>query len=557
MMLSKTLSTIAPAAVVFGLLFSSSAAAQDDLSSQRSAYKTKVDQSIHRLAEQQLGSALEAAKYLVALVHCHRGYGPSDGPVVRPALKKIFEARNSIGLFGDASSKDAMRHTSAWAYQALHDFDAEGYAADLKKIRAQFGETFELSGDALTVALRPYDAGDFGTAASELEGRINALLGDIKKYDQLSKQIAAAKKKDAIKSNALPWEPFEQKALDWLMAQQKGGVWYVPTPDGKTQPDAGISALGLTALASKPAKERSESEQKTLEAGIKWLKGQQREDGSFSEFTANYVTSAAVMAIHAADLPNSEKAMKGAQRYLLAIQNIEARGYQPSDRDYGSIGYGGDRRGDMSNTQFALEALRLTGLDSSDEAFKKALVYLRRSQNLPGPGSYKGPFRTEDGERKTVRAGDDGGSQYYPGVSYAGYDETADGEIIPRSYGSMTYALLKCYILAGLPKDDPRLQAALKWTERNFTLEVNPGVKPGMPEKTQYQGLFYYYLTMARAYYFGEIDKVGDKSWRSKLRAKLKEEQHKDGFWVNAKNGRWYEQSPIVCTAYSLIALRQ
>ena len=121
----------------------------------------------------------------------------------------------------------------------------------------------------------------------------------------------------------------------------------------------------------------------------------------------------------------------------------------------------------------------------------------------------------------------------------------------------MTYALLKCYILAGLPKDDPRLLAALNWTKKNFTVEYNPGAKPGLPEKAKFQGLFYYYLTMARAYYFSGVDAVGDQDWRKVLREHLEEEQKPEGFWVNEKNGRWYEQSPIVCTAYTLIALRQ
>ena len=360
-------------------------------------------------------------------------------------------------------------------------------------------------------------------------------------------------------SAPLPWSDFEQKGLDWLLRLQRDGVFGMPGRGGQMRPDAGITSICLTALAAKPAKERSKSENEALEKGIRWLLSQQREDGSFSQRTPNYVTCAAVMAIHASGVSGAEAALAKAQRYLVAMQNAEKGGLSPEDRDYGSYGYGGQRggRGDLSNTQFAIEALRLTGLKSDDEVFAKALVFLRKCQNLPGKGSFRGPHGGQGEAKKVVRAGEDGGATYYPGTTVVGYDETSDGEMIPRSYGSMTYALLKCYILAGLPKEDPRLKAALSWAGKNFTVDENPGAKPGLEEKVKYQGLYYYYLTMARAYHFGGIDKVGKKDWRQRLRQKLIEEQEDDGSWVNEKNGRWYEQSPIICTAYALIALRQ
>src|SRR5258706_4295718 len=38
-----------------------------------------------------------------------------------------------------------------------------------------------------------------------------------------------------------------------------------------------------------------------------------------------------------------------------------------------------------------------------------------------------------------------------------------DGRKVARSYGSMSYALLKSFILADLPKDDPRMKACWEW----------------------------------------------------------------------------------------------
>ncbi|MFN9706258.1 MAG: hypothetical protein ACK595_15730 [Planctomycetota bacterium] len=49
----------------------------------------------------------------------------------------------------------------------------------------------------------------------------------------------------------------------------------------------------------------------------------------------------------------------------------------------------------------------------------------------------------------------------------------------------MTYALLKSYTLAGVPGDDARVQAAVKWIQENWTLAVNPGADPEMGEKVR------------------------------------------------------------------------
>ena len=135
----------------------------------------------------------------------------------------------------------------------------------------------------------------------------------------------------------------------------------------------------------------------------------------------------------------------------------------PRDRDYGSIGYGGDLRGDLSNTQFAIEGLRNTGIKDNDEALVKALVFLQRTQNLRKVNNFRGKARRSDGSLQDVVPDNDGGASYYPGNSPAGYKELASGAKMPRSYGSMTYALLKTYILCGLPKEDFRIQAAVKW----------------------------------------------------------------------------------------------
>src|SRR5690606_9228026 len=126
--------------------------------------------------------------------------------------------------------------------------------------------------------------------------------------------------------------------------------------------EPGLTALALAAVQTKPKELRTEEEQKEIEQGLAWLVSQQRPDGWVSEMNVNYIGCAAVFALPAAKNPAYEPILAKVQKNLLALQTVEP-GYARSDRDYGSIGYGGDERGDLSNLQFSLEALRLTGLD--------------------------------------------------------------------------------------------------------------------------------------------------------------------------------------------------
>ena len=54
---------------------------------------------------------------------------------------------------------------------------------------------------------------------------------------------------------------------------------------------------------------------------------------------------------------------------------------------------------------------------------------------------------------------------------------------VMRSYGSMTYAMIKSFIYLDVQKDD-RLQSALNWAKHHYQFEVNPG----MPEGQEKQG---------------------------------------------------------------------
>jgi hypothetical protein len=298
----------------------------------------------------------------------------------------------------------------------------------------------------------------------------------------------------------------------------------------------------------------------------------QNEDGTFGERQTNYTTCVVVGALVRWGDPAVAPALQKAQRAILAFQNCEANDYRPGDRDYGSIGYGSSQRGDLSNLQFSLQALRDSGLPQDHEAFQKALVFLQRTQNLKATNDFQGKVPHPD-KRDVVldaRPGDDGGAAYYPGTSNAGYVLQPDGTAVPRSYGSMTYALLKAYTLCGVPAGDTRVHAAVQWIQQNWTLAVNPGADPALGEKVQHQGLFYYYMVLAQALSAMQLEHVlvqakNDKGevgtqkvdWKKALRAQLEGMQQADGTWVNGKNDRWMENLPLLCTCYALAALER
>jgi hypothetical protein len=375
---------------------------------------------------------------------------------------------------------------------------------------------------------------------------------------------AAAAQGDA-KAPAFP--PSQQKAVDFLMSQQKDGV-FSASFRGRQFPSPAITGFGLMALQTKPKAQRSAAEQKAIEQGLAWLLTKQNDDGSFDQQVRNYTTSVVVGALARSDAPPKDVLAK-AQKFLLACQFAESSGSKSSDPNYGAMGYGekGDARADLSNTNFALQALRETGLPADHEAFAKAITFLQRSQNLKNVNDYAGKVADPENKDRMLDAtsGDDGGGIYYPGNSGAGFVVTPDGKAVARSYGSMTYALLKAYTLCGVKKDDPRVQAAVKWVSGHWLLTENPGVDEKLGEAARHQGLFYYYMVMAQALDLvgakelaaGAADKKETIDWRKELRAHLESTQKPDGSWVNEKNPLWMEDSGVLCACYALLALEK
>jgi squalene-hopene/tetraprenyl-beta-curcumene cyclase len=326
-------------------------------------------------------------------------------------------------------------------------------------------------------------------------------------------------------------------SLKWLYDKQES--------DGSWNHYPAITALVLSSfMKSHPGVTLEDT---VLAKGYAYLKSCIQPDGGiYIDDMKSYNTSLAVMAFRNARSLEFVDIISTGQKHLLKAQYTEESGYPVDSLYYGGIGYGGtDKAPDLSNLQWAIEAIydqnrsddrNKTVQESElqlakDRFFTKAIQFLQRTQNYD---------KTND----QAYSGNDGGFMYRPGESKAG--ET-------RSYGGMTYAGLKSFIYAQVDKNDERVQAAFGWITKNYDFSQNPGMEN--------QGLYYYYVTAAKALNAYNVDIIKDETgekhyWRKELAGQILQLQKTEGFWVN-DNARWWENNPVLVTAYCVLALEE
>lgn len=330
-------------------------------------------------------------------------------------------------------------------------------------------------------------------------------------------------------------EAMAARAVKFLRSRQDAqGVW------SAERKEPGVTALVVTGLLRSGLAGPTDP---AVAKGLAYLETFIKPEGGMPEAAhANYATAVALTAFHHANVDGRYDAVvKGSQQFLRNKQWDEGEGKTPADPFYGGSGYGGrSNRPDLSNTTFMLEALRDSGVPPDDPAFRRAVVFISRCQNLD----------SEFNDQPWAKKVNDGGFIYTPangGTSVAGPDE--NGGL--RSYASMTYAGLKSLIYAGLTPEDPRAKAALGYIQKHYTVDENPGLGQ--------RGLYYYYVVFGKAMaLLGSdefVDAAGAKhDWRADLTAALARRQGPNGEWVNPTDG-FMEGDANLVTAYGLLAL--
>lgn len=387
---------------------------------------------------------------------------------------------------------------------------------------------------------------------AELARQAEADARSAEMIKEIEQDLIAELDSKALASVSIPTSM--DRGLAFLAGAQNEDGSFGGMPPGATEGDVGITSLAVWAWATSPAEVRKKHDV-PFGKGVAYILAHQQEDGSIlnvGQGLNTYKTATAIMALQAADPEKHKEAIEKARDYLAGLQFHEGHGGIGADNPhYGSWGYkGGKPSGNLSTTQFALDALKEAGLSEDDPAWKRAIVFLQRCQN-----------RSESNDYKAVSVGDDGGFRYDPGLrdDFAKPTTGADGKPHFPSYASMTYAGLKSLLNANLKKDDPRVQAAVGWIRQHFTLEENYGLGTRDDPSKAKQGLYYYYLTLARA-----LDAYGEKvirgeggeehAWAEELATKLTSLQREDGSWVNEED-RWWEADPVLVTGYAVCTL--
>jgi squalene-hopene/tetraprenyl-beta-curcumene cyclase len=326
------------------------------------------------------------------------------------------------------------------------------------------------------------------------------------------------------------------RAVHWLKSQQQSDGSFADTAivnnDGAVgsqgvQP--ALTALVVCGIAKSPLADEMRNTD-MMKRAIAYIKEHVKPDGGIyrDKLATTYQTSVCLSALAALKDPAQARTVAAAQRYLKSLQGNERVGLSATDISYGGWGYSvSAREADLSNLQFALTALKESGLTSDDAVWEKAVQFVERCQNIKV----------------------DGGFIYRPGESKAGVDENGNY----RSYLSMTYAGLLSFIYCNTDRDDPRVRAAVDWIRNHYNLEENVPIGK--------QGLYYCYHTMAKALaaYAQRtlVDSKGEKhEWFKELATTLLKNQTEEGFWVNTSS-RWFENDRVLVTAYALLALSE
>ncbi len=312
--------------------------------------------------------------------------------------------------------------------------------------------------------------------------------------------------------------------------------------DGSFSPKfgPGVTALVVAALL----RNGYGPDDPTVEKALGYLTGKVQKDGGiYEKRLQNYTTCVAVMALKEANASGKYDAiLKNAAAFLKKLQYDDPAG---KEMQFGGVGYDGKSRPDLSNTQFFIDSLLAAGVPKDDPAIQRALKFVGRCQNLAD--KEKG----NDLEfAKKAKEADKGGFTYTPLDKEDSPHATGDGGL--RSLGAMTYAGLKSFLYAGVKKDDPRVQGALGWIRKHYTLEENPGQGQA--------GLYYYYHTFAKA-----MEALGDDTftdakgakhdWRKELFQALQKRQRPDGGFLNKGDRTFGEGDPNLATAFALLSL--
>jgi hypothetical protein len=353
-------------------------------------------------------------------------------------------------------------------------------------------------------------------------------------------------------------------AAHYLVQQQSpDGAWRSQTY-GFLKDGPSLTPLVTNCLFFLP--EGGKESRKAFEQGVIYLAGMVGKEGDIhtGESGLNFPVLTAASACRVLDLaePTAQNrhALDCWWRYLKSYRLNRDLGWQPEDPEFGGWGFSlspphkptpGQPRerfceSNLVATLFAIAAVRSVKLPVNDPTYGEILTFVQRCQNF-----------SDDPDRSDPKY-DDGGFFFIPGdpvqnkAGVAGKDRFGRERYL--SYGSMTADGLRALIRCGLPLNHPRVVAAQRWLERNFTAQAHPG--RFLPDRRILGEATYYYYCWAVAHAFLALDlheidtKTGKIDWAKALAEELMKRRKADGSWQNrftASN----EDDPLIATCWA------
>jgi len=325
-----------------------------------------------------------------------------------------------------------------------------------------------------------------------------------------------------------------ERGADWLLKQQADdGGWHSATY-GTMQSGVGNTALVLDALSRMPAEWRAEHAAE-ISRGVRFLLANLDDTGYLTapRRSADFPTYATALLLTALDRLDSQEFLterEQMRRYLREVQ-----GSDPDSHFGGWSQVGGELEDARSESNFNLSVTRhameaLTGGEAARPSRENAIKFVESCRNVDDGGFFFLP--TADDPLNKAGVTDSGAARSY-GTA------TADGIL----------ALLACQV----PAEDERIQAALRWLEKNPIVTKVPDYgRRGSVVHADTALCFYYFAALARVMERFPLSMLA--THRETLSKEVTRLQQLDGSWSNP-NKLMREDDPLIATAFALTAL--
>jgi hypothetical protein len=145
----------------------------------------------------------------------------------------------------------------------------------------------------------------------------------------------------------------------------------------------------------------------------------------------------------------------------------------------------------------------------------------------------------------------DGGFYFSPVVLQANKGRLEKDGNYWRSYATATCDGILALLAAGVPSDDERVVAAVKWLRDHTDIDYPQGIPTDYPEPWGEALQYYHYAVRAEVYAALDFPAAEKQALAEKVAAL----QRADGSFVNEKSPLMKEDEPLLSTALAVVAL--